>query len=36
MKIAVLDDNLKVAKQLANLDALGDEVVFFENVIAAS
>lgn len=34
MKIAVLDDNLKVAKQLADWDVLGDEVVFFENVIA--
>lgn len=34
MKIAVLDDNLKVAKQLADWDTLGDEVVFFEDVIA--
>lgn len=33
MKIAVLDDYLKVAQTLAPWDALGDEVVFFEDFI---
>jgi phosphoglycerate dehydrogenase-like enzyme len=35
MKIAVLDDYLNAAKPLADWDALGDEVVFFQDVIAA-
>ncbi len=35
MKIAVLDDYLNVSKPLADWDRLGDEVVFFQDVIAA-
>jgi len=33
MKIAVLDDYLNVSKPLADWDSLGDEVVFFQEVI---